>query len=51
MLCIRYHSHWSMMTAGWREAGRDVAQAFFGDVQGLTSQGSCSEGAGQFTSV
>lgn len=35
----------------WREAGRDVALAFFGGVQGLAIQGSCSKGVQPITSA
>lgn len=36
---------------GWKEAGRDVAQPFFGDVQGLAIQGSCFKGVQPITSA
>lgn len=36
---------------GWREAGRDVALSFFGDVQGLAIQGSCFKGVQPITSA
>lgn len=51
VLCFRYLLHSSVTGGGVEGAGRYVALAFFGDVQGLATQGSCSKGVQPITST